>query len=90
MNHGGEAQGVAADLELRERLDRAAANRTAADYAIDGLRIIVGHAQRWLDGGTPAQADPTEAMRTIWRVAGESWGRAVAMQDEELTRSRER
>ena len=50
----------------------------------------VADAQRWLDGGTPAQADPTEAMRTIWRVAGESWGRAVAMQDEELTRSRER
>lgn len=84
MNAGGEAQGVAADLDLRQRLDRAAANRTAADHAIDGLKIIAQHAHRWIVG-CPSQTDPTEAMRTIWRVAEEGMGRAQAMRDEERT-----
>lgn len=88
MNAYGEAQGVAADLELRQRLDRVAADRTAADHAIDGLKIIAGHAHRWIVG-CPSQTDPTEAMRTIWRVAEDAAGRARAMQDEQRTEGSE-
>lgn len=82
MNHGGEAQGAAADLELRERLDRASSHMTPADHALEGLRIVVDHAARWLDD-TPAQTDPTEAMRTIRRVAADAWDRALAKRNEE-------
>ena len=84
MNHGGEAQGVAADLELRQRLDEASSHMTPTDHAIEGLRIVVDHAIRWLDG-TQAQADPTEAMRTIRRVAADAWDRAMARRNEERT-----
>ena len=89
MNAYGVSQGMAADLDLRERLNQAAERRTAADHAIEGLRIIAGHAQRWLDG-TPAQSDPTAAMRTIRCIAEDGADRATAMQDEERTRSRGR
>jgi len=81
MNVAGEAAGVAADLELRTRLDRASSHMTPADHAIEGLRIVVSHATRRLDG-TPAQADPTEAMRTIRRVAADAWDRALAKRNE--------
>lgn len=84
MNVAGEAAGVAADLELRTRLDRLASNRTAADHAIDGLKIIAQHAHRWIVG-CPSQTDPTEAMRTIWRVAEEAKDRAQAMKNDERT-----
>lgn len=86
MTPGGEAQGVAADLELRQRLDEASSHMTPAAHAIDGLRIIADHARRWL-AGTPAQADPTDAMRTIGCVAEAHANRATAMQDDELTRT---
>ena len=82
MNAHGEAQGVAADLELRTRLDQASWRQTPLAHAIDGLRIVVEQADRWLDG-TPSQADPTEAMRTIRRVAADAWDRALAKRNED-------
>ena len=81
MNHGGESAGVAADLELRQRLDQSSSEMTPAAHAIEGLRIVVDHANRWL-AGTPAQTDPTEAMRTIRRVAADAWDRALAKRNE--------
>lgn len=82
MTPAGEAQGVAADLELRTRLDQASSHKTPAYLAIEGLSLVVEHAQRWLDG-TPSQADPTEAMRTIRRVAADAWDRALARRNED-------
>lgn len=77
MNTHGEAQGVAADLELRTRLDQASMRQTPLAHAIDGLRIVVEQADRWLSGA-PAQSDPTAAMRTIRRVAADACERAGA------------
>ena len=34
MNHGGESAGVAADLELRQRLDQSSSEMTPAAHAI--------------------------------------------------------
>ena len=85
MTTGGEAQGVAADLELRTRLDQASSHKTPAYLAIEGLSLVVEHAQRWLDG-TPSQADPTEAMRTIRRVAADACERAGAKPKQDRAR----
>lgn len=89
MNHGGgESAGVAADLELRQRLDEASSHKTPTYLAIEGLSLVVDHATRWLDG-IPAQTDPTEAMRTIRRVAADAWDRALAKRNEVRTEGSE-
>lgn len=87
MNALGEATGVAADLELRTLLEENAERRTAADHAIEGLRLVARHAGTWADPDQPPR-DPAEVLRTILAIAGDSAARARAMQQERLTADR--
>lgn len=84
MNYG--RSDIAEDLRLRQLLEERAELRSAAGYALDGLRMIARHAGTWAD---PDQGprDPAEVLRTILAIAGDTASATEAMWREECRKA---
>jgi hypothetical protein len=80
-----QALAAEAELRLRHRLDRAAADTTPLHEAMFGLRIIAEHATRWDEPGRLPNR-PEVALATIALVVTDTLARIAEAREAHLCR----